>query len=165
MNKQSIVDELDAQLAVLEEAMANVQHAYDLTKGNLEAVRQTRALYDGGVLKVKREREPKEVTNRAYDLLKGVGHPLSYTSMYDILTAMGVEIGGQKPPQNLIAHMSGDSRFKGSGDGVWGLDEWPDETQPPPAPVAATSVRPAPSPLTPEQLASLPRVPPTNRPN
>lgn len=160
MNKQSIVDELDAQLVSLEEAMVNVQKVYDLTKGNLEAIRRTRSLYDDGVLKVKREREPKEVTNRAYDLLKGIGHPLPYMSMYDILTAMGVEIGGQKPPQNLIAHMSGDNlRFKGFGDGMWGLAEWPDEAAPaPPAPAAAPTPIPIPAPLV--DVINVPRAAP-----
>ena len=125
VSKQSIIEELDAQIVTLEERKEASGERFKQDKENLEAVLQTRTMYDQGTLRIQKQREPKELRNRAYDLLKGVGNPLGYIAIYDILIAMGVEIGGQNPSQNVIAHMSGDSRFKTFGNGNWGLADWP----------------------------------------
>ena len=128
VNKQSMIEEFDAQIDILEDKFETFQKFFNESREQLESVRKTRDLYEGGTLKVQKQKEPKELRNRAYDLLKGVGHPLLYTQVHDILDAMGVEIGGQSPPQNVIAHMSGDSRFETKGNGLWGLSEWSEAT-------------------------------------
>ncbi len=54
--------------------------------------------------------------------------PLHRQEIYKRLLSMGMEIPGQRPINNVGAHLSIDSRFKSLGGGVWQLFEPCEET-------------------------------------
>ena len=54
--------------------------------------------------------------------------PLHRIEIHDRLVERGVQIGGQRPVNNVSAHLSNDSRFENVGRGVWQLSTPDDET-------------------------------------
>jgi hypothetical protein len=61
------------------------------------------------------------------EVLRHAGRPLNNPELYEAVRAMGVEVGGQKPSQNLGAHLYNDPRFERVELG-WRLVELPVQT-------------------------------------
>ncbi len=64
----------------------------------------------------------KSPRNVIAEILTAEG-PLHRREIYDRLVRMGVQIGGQRPINNVSAHLSLDARFESVGNGKWRLSE------------------------------------------
>lgn len=128
MDKEEFIEDLQGQYKEFANHIANMEAIIAEQAKERDAITLVLKLYEDGRLKTPQpEREPKYLRNKAFTLLKEIGHPLHYKQIFNILTALGVEIGGQNPESNLLAHLSQDSRFKSLGEGRWGLEMWPAE--------------------------------------
>ena len=59
-----------------------------------------------------------------FNLLSEVRQPLHYRRIAEQLALRGVDIPGQDPAKNLVAHIHDDTRFKRPKRGFYGLSEW-----------------------------------------
>ena len=62
------------------------------------------------------------VSNMAYDILVEKGS-LHRKEIHDLIISRGGIIHGADSVNNVGAHMSGDSRFRSLGSGIWDIDE------------------------------------------
>jgi hypothetical protein len=67
------------------------------------------------------KRVPKEARNTAVLIIREEGQALHYKDIYVRMKNRGVEVRGESPARNLIAHMSQDARFVSVGSGMWTL--------------------------------------------
>jgi hypothetical protein len=73
------------------------------------------------------ERRPKAVRDTAYEVLKRNNQPIwvHYSELKRQVEAEGVHIGGQRPDDNFMNHLSQDERFiRRNGRSTWSLKEW-----------------------------------------
>jgi hypothetical protein len=73
------------------------------------------------------ERRPKAVRDTAYEVLKRNSQPIweHYAELKKQVEAEGVQIGGQRPDDNFMNHLSQDERFiRKNGRALWSLREW-----------------------------------------
>ncbi len=82
------------------------------------------------------ERAPyasSEVLRNAIEsILDRAGQPLHYRDIYGRLVENGIRVRGEDPLKNTGAHLSSDERFRGHGNGLWGLSKWLPRTSAPP---------------------------------
>lgn len=66
----------------------------------------------------------KAMRNEMVRILSDEGTPLHYKEIYRRLLARGTHVRGDRPENNVGAHLSTDERFQTLGKGMWGLKSW-----------------------------------------
>jgi DNA-directed RNA polymerase delta subunit len=66
----------------------------------------------------------KSMRNEMVRVLEEAGEPLHYKEIHRRLVARGFRVPGERPENNVGAHISKDERFESLGKGMWGLKSW-----------------------------------------
>ncbi len=68
----------------------------------------------------------KTIRNAMVEIFQEHGSAMHYGSLLPLLLRKGVEVNGKDPLRLVAAHLSNDDRFVSVGNGVWGLNSWPE---------------------------------------
>ena len=119
------IKELQAQLAPVEtelkvkqEKLAAIERLLELETHPIEAISAAR----NSLISV--ASNTKKVADFAYEVLRNIGTPMYYRQLYEAIAQTGFNIRGKDPATNLIAHISGDTRFERVRRGTYALREW-----------------------------------------
>lgn len=63
----------------------------------------------------------RALNDAMYEIMKSRGQAVYYKDLYEDLKERGIEVPGQDPTANVVAHLSGDDRFENVGRGMWYL--------------------------------------------
>ena len=126
--------DLEAELAKLNRKLAPLESQRADVLGQLNALSQligkdtddsTTTPYLPSVLT-----KGSSLADAAHELLQRIGRPTHYTDLCEKLVKEGVDVPGQEPKKNLVAHLSRDSRFaRTKARGVYALSIWSTEIE------------------------------------
>jgi hypothetical protein len=138
-NIKIFINEASREVHRLDTEIADLSRQRDEKHKELALLQQLLTLKDPGASAsspaqvVMPTRRVSRVANAAYETLGQLGRATHYKDLVQEMSSRGHRVPGTNPPANLLAHVSGDSRFVRTSPGVLALAEWGGAEAPAPA--------------------------------
>jgi DNA-directed RNA polymerase delta subunit len=110
---RNAIKRLEDQRETLDTQLANLRGALQYFEKEMPTQESTRA-----------QTPAKAMRNEMVFVLEGAGTPLHYKDIHRRLVERGFPVSGERPENNVNAHLSKDARFISLSRGMWGLKSW-----------------------------------------
>ena len=122
MTRESTISDLKDAIRRLEVRKREIDRQYDALVATLGYFENPEA---PETLPEQDATHPETSMGDAMEHILGSESPLHRREIYNRLLDMGVPVRGQRPIDNVSAHLSHDARFETLGDGRWALANAP----------------------------------------